>query len=769
MASPTGLVWAIDLGDSSLKALRLAQSNGIVEVVDFEHIEHSKILSGKGVEDLERQEIIAISLRQFLENHLLDNDDVIISVPSQNSFARFVNLPPVEDKRIPEIIRFEAVQQIPFDIDEVQWDWQMMSDEGGGEKKVGIFAVKSDVINSFLEHFNREDIQVKLIQMAPMAIYNYAIYDRSDLAAAANDAAIVLLNIGAEHTDLVVCTKATVWQRSIPMGGNSFTKAISDAFKISFEKAEKLKRNAATSKYARQILQAMKPVFANYSSEIQRSIGFYSSSNPSTRLVKIAAMGGGTKMRGLLTYLQQSLRMPIERPDVFEKLALTEGLSAAKFHENVCDFGIVYGLAVQALGRAKIESNLLPKNIARSMVWTSKAKYFVAAACILLVASVLSFARVVFDKAAYRSKADVRKEITYIEQEGRRARSNLQEQKDRATVSESIIKEQIATFGYRDIVPKLMQTILANLPNEKNNPLQAELYKSFAAGDYEAVMKTDRKQRKQIFLASMNIRFAPDLEQATFDEKDIRTRTYDTTGGVPIAPTAPGMSEEAMMDLMKMRYGGGEGVVRPEDLWNQPEQVEEQAPVVPEVKMNAGFVVTIVGYSPDKDIEQLLDPPGVADRSDQWGFVTRLKNLKQLTDSNSFELLNISDPKNYKLEKAEVDLTNTTKPVPQGIGVLDQRTIKGSGAATPTYGGRFGGAYGAYSAGGTGRAEQILIDPMTREIISKCYKLNDDGSIMTDSRTGQIAYELNDKWFILRMKLRWNDAPQEIAGMLEKK
>ena len=60
-------------------------------------------------------------------------EEVIISVPSQNSFARFVKLPPVEKKRIPEIVKFEASQQIPFDINDVQWDWQMLDDSGGQE------------------------------------------------------------------------------------------------------------------------------------------------------------------------------------------------------------------------------------------------------------------------------------------------------------------------------------------------------------------------------------------------------------------------------------------------------------------------------------------------------------------------------------------------------------------------------------------------------------------------------------------------------------
>ena len=101
--------------------------------------------------------------------------------------------------------------------------------------------------------------------------------------------ATVVLNIGAENTDLVVCTKSAVWQRCILIGGNAFTKAIADTFKLDFEKAEKLKRTAPVSKYARQILQAMRPVFTDLASEVQRSLGFYNSSNPNTKIVRIVA------------------------------------------------------------------------------------------------------------------------------------------------------------------------------------------------------------------------------------------------------------------------------------------------------------------------------------------------------------------------------------------------------------------------------------------------------------------------------------------------
>ena len=390
MASGAGSVWAIDLGNNSLKALRLSNVNGAVTVTGFDNVSHQKVLNGVGVKATEKDELIAMSLRQFVQQNDIGKDDVIIAVPSQSSFARFVKLPPVEKKRIPEIVKFEAAQQIPFDINDVQWDWQIMSEPTETEQKVGIFAIKNDVVMAALEHYTRQNLRVKYVQMAPMAMYNFAMYDRPEMGKSDNQA-VVIIDIGCENTDLVVCTKSTVWQRCIPMGGNAFTKTVADAFKLSFDKAEKLKRTAAMSKYARQIFQAMRPVFTDLASEIQRSLGFYTSSNAGVKLTKVIAMGGGTKMRGLLQYLQQTLQIPVEKPDSFLKLALAAEISAAKFHENVSDFGVVYGLAIQGLGLSKLEDNLLPRSVARSMMWVSKARYFTMTACLLLVVSLMCF------------------------------------------------------------------------------------------------------------------------------------------------------------------------------------------------------------------------------------------------------------------------------------------------------------------------------------------------------------------------------------------
>jgi len=714
--------------------MRLAPTEtGGVEVVAFDTISHGKVLADIAVKETERKELIAITLRRFIEQNELNNDQVIISVPSQNSFARFVNLPPVEQKRIPEIVKFEASQQIPFDLSEVEWDWQLMEKKGGSENKVGIFAIKSEVVNSLLEYFEAEDITVTGVQMAPMALYNYAVYDRPELADS-DDKAVIILDIGAENTDLVVCTRSSVWQRCIALGGNTFTMAIVNTFKLSFHKAEKLKRTAPMSKYARQIFHAMRPVYSDLASEIQRSLNFYTSSNPNVKLIRVIAIGGGTKLRGLLKYLKQSLQLPVERPDSFKRLAIGPEVSEAKFHENAPDLGVVYGLGLQALGLGKIETNLLPRTIAKSMVWASKAKFFTAAAILFLLVSALSFARTYFDKITYARNENYRREVEAIIREARTAENKLSNLQRKDNEYEAAIKKKFELFAYRAVVPLLYQTIISQLPNEQNNPEQAELYKAFAAGDAEKVKQLfPRKQRKQLFVTEISVSYADDvasipIEFGGFKKAGYRRKLEEQE--------KERKRREADLERIRSEYEVF-GMEMPDYVLpglGMPGQVS------PSEQPKPGFVVSIAGYSPYENIRELLDPRDVENDTTKWGFVTRLLHLDQIMDGNSpFELLGTS-PENFQLEIGEVDLENAEMPA--GIGVVDTRTPQEGAASTPV-----GFAY-----------NQVLKDPMTGEIISKVAVLDEQGKPKYDS-LGKIIYEVNDHWFTLKLKFHWKDAP----------
>ncbi|MGD2095036.1 MAG: type IV pilus assembly protein PilM [Phycisphaerales bacterium] len=722
--SEAGTVWAIDIGSNSLKALYMSTERGVVEVIGFDNIRHGKILSGDNVTDAERDELIALSLRKFVNKYDLSMDEIIISVPSQNSFARFVKLPPVEAKRIPEMVKFEAVQQIPFGVDDVQWDWQMMSEADSPEIKVGIFAIKNEVVDAALEHFNREDVQVGYVQMAPMALYNYLLHDRPDLVTSDKQATVVL-NIGADNTDLVVCTKSGVWQRCILIGGNAFTKAIADAFRLNFEKAEKLKRTAPMSKYARQIFQAMKPVFTDLASEVQRSLGFYNNANPDAKVVRVLALGGGTKMRGLLKYLQQTLQIPVERPDSFKRLVIGSGVSPAKFHENVCNFGIVYGLALQGLGLARIESNLLPRNVARSMAWASKGRYFIVAACMLLATSLICFARAGWDSMNHDKNDQYRQRTERVLSKVDEAKRKLKREISKGDEYKQIIDKEFELFEHRELIPYLHEMIISALPNEKNNPEQAELYRAFAAGDVEKIKEIPRKERRQIFITNMSLYFSTDLAEAEF-------------GGADLWRSSRG-ADEGMGDYGAMDDYAYQMMLNAESRGSVYQFTPGIGQTATEEK-DVGFVVTLGGYSPYEKTLELIDPYGVEDQKNKWGFVTRLLNLDD-DGTSPFEVYEKGDNQQFKLEINEV---SADVEMPSGIGVMEYRYKPTTSTTT--------------SSADSG--EWIYIDPMTKETISKITEWDSEGRPRLYN--GQPVYTVNDKWFILKIKFLWRDAPESV-------
>jgi len=398
-------VWGIDIGQCSLKALRCRRGDREDRVVAdaFDFIAYPKILSQPGADPAE---LIRDALGQFLSRNTVRGDRVAISVPGQNGLARFIKLPPVEAKKIPDIVRYEARQQIPFDLADVVWDYQRM---GGGaeeegfvlETEIGLFAMKREQVNRALEPFRAAGIEVDVVQLTPLALFNFLLFDQltdrpspEDYDPDSPPPSTVVLSLGTDATDLVVTNGFRVWQRSIPLGGNHFTRALTKELKLTFAKAEHLKCNASSAQDPKALFQAMRPVFNDLLTEIQRSIGYFQNIERHASIERIVALGGAMKMPGLRRYLSQSLGIEVVRLDGFRALSGPEVLGSPAFKDNLLSFGVAYGLAVQGLGvgRGTLTTNLLPPEIVKERFIRGKRPWAVAAAALLLLGCTIGYA-----------------------------------------------------------------------------------------------------------------------------------------------------------------------------------------------------------------------------------------------------------------------------------------------------------------------------------------------------------------------------------------
>ncbi|MBI3821856.1 MAG: type IV pilus assembly protein PilM, partial [Planctomycetes bacterium] len=403
MAARVPGVWGIDLGQCALKAIRLELKEGEVVATAFEYIEHPKILSQP---DADPDELTREALTQFLSRNQIRGDLIAVSVPGQSGLARFVKLPPVDEKKIADIVKFEAKQQIPFPLEEVVWDFQRLNkgdiiDGLALETEIGLFAMKRDMVTRAIAQFKDVGVEVHLVQMAPLALCNLISYDLlgktgGHLAEEGEgNECIVALEIGTDASNLVITDGGRIiWQRPIPIGGNHFTRALTKELKLTFAKAEHLKKNAAKSPDLKKILSSLKQVLNDFVQEVQRSLGYFTNTHRNATIKYMVGLGNAFRLPGLQKFLQEKLQLEVRK---FQKLHRTTGDSvttAPTFAENIMSFGVAYGLGLQGLKQAHLQTNLLPYEVRLERVIRGKKPWAVAAAASLIFGmSVLALAQ----------------------------------------------------------------------------------------------------------------------------------------------------------------------------------------------------------------------------------------------------------------------------------------------------------------------------------------------------------------------------------------
>lgn len=415
----SNVCWGIEMGFGAIKALKLQQDGDEIKVVDYAVINHAKVLS---TPDLDQDDAMRVALGTLASQKDLSGARVSISLPGHQSFARFAKLPPVDPKKVPDIVKFEAVQQIPFSLDEVEWDYQTFVSPDSPEIEVGIFAVTRDRINQRLSMLADVGITPDWATISPVAAYNALAVD---LGFTEKTPGTIVLDIGTVATDIIIAEAGRVWVRTFPIGGHQFTEALVSAFKLSYTKAEKLKREAEQTKHARHVFQAMRPVFGDLGQEIQRSIGFYQSVHPDADLKRLIGLGSTFKLPGLRKYLKQQLQLDVYRIEQFKKLSM-DGAEAGEFQAASLNLTTAYGCALQALGIAPLRANLMPVTVLRDAMWKRKVPYFAAAAGIAAAAAGTMFIRPLLDSSAFQG-AQKPPVIQQVVSEARRLTEDAQE------------------------------------------------------------------------------------------------------------------------------------------------------------------------------------------------------------------------------------------------------------------------------------------------------------------------------------------------------
>jgi type IV pilus assembly protein PilM len=468
-------VWAIDVGQAAIKALKLVPGDDPDKVTAeaFDFVEYPKILSQP---DADPEELVREALTTFLERNDLKGCKVAIGVPGQAGLVKTVKLPPVEKSRIPDIVKFEARQHIPFALEEVIWDYQQIGGGGGDEDEeefsmveVGLFAMKRDQINRAIQPLKAAGIEVDIVQMSPIALFNYLSFDDPPAEGEADAPhAHVLLDIGADNTDLIITDGKRIWQRNVPIGGNHFTRALTKELKLTFAKAEHLKRNAqqqTKDQDPKAVFAAMRGVFNDLASEVNRSIGFYSSVNRQAKIDKIVGLGNGFKLPGMQTFLQKNLNYEVQKLKEFNKLVGDEVTTAPQFKDNLMSFAVAYGLGLQGLGKSVMRTNLLPPEIEQVRMVRRKKPWALAASTLLMLGLSAMFVSAWGALEKTRPLVPPAKQAKSVADQGTKYEADYNAAKGSFESLKKKGETLVSTASSGTDWPALLQTVMATLPN----------------------------------------------------------------------------------------------------------------------------------------------------------------------------------------------------------------------------------------------------------------------------------------------------------------
>ena len=536
-----GGVWGIDIGQCALRALHgRAGSDGQVIAESFDYVEYPKILSQP---DADPDQLVRDALKQFLSRNSLRGDKVAISVSGQSGLARYINLPPVEDKQMPKLVGFEAKQQIPFALEDVVWDYQRMpappgedEEEDLPENLVGIFAIKRDQVMRLIRPLIDAEVELDIIQLAPISIYNavtYDLYPKSDeeLAELDPNEWTAVLSMGTESSDLVMTNGFKLWQRNIPIGGNHFTKQLTQELKLTFAKAEHVKRNARESSDAREIFRAMRPTFNDLVTELQRSLSFFQSLDKGAEeknITRFVAIGNPFKLPGLAQYLEKNLSQHLTRFDEFNYLTGPEVLDAQAFKDNALSFPVAYGLVLQGLNEARLKTNLVPREIIQQRLIRRKKPWAAAIAAAVLLGMAFNY---FFNWRAWDSVHEefgeggttwkaVATQVDNVDRKSKDHHSTDTQQIDELARLDGIGAMAVGSADGRLLWLELLKAITAVLPQDPDQNADAPL----------TLEEKPLKERQEIYITGIESEYFPDLS-AWFTET-VSAR-YDTMATEP--------------------------------------------------------------------------------------------------------------------------------------------------------------------------------------------------------------------------------------------
>ena len=343
-----------------------------------------------------RDELVANNIKELLGEADFSANDINVCAPGFQVFSKFVKLPSVEASKVNQIIRFEAQQNVPFPLEEVVWDYQILGTTPNDELEVLLVAIRNEVVESIFKIGEGAGLKLQLVDVSSAALANAYRFSYGDSAGC-----VLLLDIGAKSSNLLFFEQGRVFSRSINIGANAITQDFAAESKLDWDEAERLKieegfvslggayeepdnpNQALISKIARQVMTRLHI-------QVNQTIQFYRGQQGGLRPEKLYLAGGASLLPYTAQFFAEKLNIPVDYFNPFRNVQIDEDINLEDIAKVAHTFGEVVGLGIRNLAQCPVDLNLMPASYLKLQRLNSKRSYFVASV-LAIVLTISSF------------------------------------------------------------------------------------------------------------------------------------------------------------------------------------------------------------------------------------------------------------------------------------------------------------------------------------------------------------------------------------------
>ncbi len=314
---------------------------------------------------------------------------VSLVIPGHLLLTKFLKIPHVAKSKRDQIVQFEAQQNIPFPLNEVVWDYEVVADDGA-EFEVALVAVKLEIIDQLCTEIARLGVEVNLVEPSCMAQYNAFHHTHSEPGEN-----ILIANIGGKSSNLLFISETGFFVRNITLAGNTVTQAIAEETGLDTADAEAAKwdyiaaAHTGTESASGDFSKHVDAFLRRLVMEATRSIVNFRRQSGEEKVDRIYVTGGGALVPGVVEHLQEKLNLPAEYYNPLEGIVIGPEVDADYVEGYRHNVGELLGCALREFGGTKTHFNLIPPLIARQIDFRRRKPVLMAAVALLVLALIM--------------------------------------------------------------------------------------------------------------------------------------------------------------------------------------------------------------------------------------------------------------------------------------------------------------------------------------------------------------------------------------------